>query len=81
MSEGKIWLRDFLPARIPHARILLYGYNSTVTNGANLMSVGDHAGNLLDRLDMKRVNDPDRPIVFVAHSLGGLVVKKAGLGK
>ncbi|KAF2651873.1 hypothetical protein K491DRAFT_75781 [Lophiostoma macrostomum CBS 122681] len=77
MSEGKIWLRDFLPAQIPNARILLFGYNSNVTNGANLMSVGDHAGNLLERLDFKRGNDPDRPIVFVAHSLGGLVVKKA----
>jgi hypothetical protein len=33
-----MWLRDFLPAQAPRARILTYGYQSKIT-GANL-SIG-----------------------------------------
>lgn len=44
-----------------------------------MMGIEDHAGNLLDRLDMKRLDHPDRPILFIAHSLGGIVVKKVRL--
>jgi hypothetical protein len=33
-----MWLRDFLPAQTPRARILTYGYQSKIT-GANL-SIG-----------------------------------------
>ncbi|KAF2178079.1 hypothetical protein K469DRAFT_676405 [Zopfia rhizophila CBS 207.26] len=77
MAGDKLWLRDFLAPKLPNARILLFGYNSNVTSDANAMHIGDHAANLLNRLEYKRTEDPERPIVFVAHSLGGLVVKKA----
>lgn len=73
----KLWLRDFLAPKHPEARILLFGYNSDVLRNTNTMQVDDHAANLLNRLEHKRRDDPDRAIVFVAHSLGGLVVKQA----
>lgn len=73
----KLWLRDFLAPNYPNARIMLFGYNSNVINDANVMDIAHHAENLLNQLDFKRGADPDRPLVFVAHSLGGLVVKQA----
>lgn len=75
-ADQKLWLRDFLAPKRPEARVLLFGYDSDVTSNTNTMHIGDHATNLLNRLDHKRRKAPDRPIVFVAHSLGGLVVKK-----
>jgi len=75
-DNDKLWLRDFLAPKVPYARILLFGYNSNIMKGANTMHIGDHATNLLDRLARKRRDDPQRPIVFIVHSLGGLVVKK-----
>lgn len=75
-AGGKLWLSDFLAPKLPEARILLFGYNSNVASDVNAMHIGDHATNLLNRLEHKRTEDPKRPIVFVAHSLGGLVVKK-----
>jgi hypothetical protein len=75
-ADNKFWLKDFLPLRIPNARVLLFSYNSKVTIGSNLMGIEDHARNLLLRLDGKRSDDPNRPLLFVAHSLGGIVVKR-----
>jgi hypothetical protein len=75
-ASDKLWLRHFLAPKLPEARILLFGYNSNVARDSNAMHIGDHAANLLNRLVGKRSEDPERPIIFVAHSLGGLVVKK-----
>lgn len=75
-AGDKLWLRHFLAPKLPEARILLFGYNSNVSSHSNAMHIGDHATNLLNRLVGKRSENPGRPIVFVAHSLGGLVVKK-----
>jgi len=70
-------LRDFLPAQIPYARILLFGYNSNVAFETSIAGVGEQAASLLNRLSLKRENIGMRPIVFIAHSLGGIIVKRA----
>lgn len=76
-TSGKIlWLRDFLSPKRPDARILLFGYNSDVRSSNNTMHIDDHARNLLNQLERKRKDDPQRPLIFIAHSLGGLVVKQ-----
>lgn len=75
-DDERLWLRDFLPSKVPEARILLFGYDSSVINGSK-MHLTDHAKNLLNRLESKRTAAPERPILFIAHSLGGLVVKQA----
>ncbi|KAI9855703.1 MAG: hypothetical protein M1813_009665 [Trichoglossum hirsutum] len=78
-DNGKLWLRDFLARDIPAARVMSYGYNSTTVFSKAITDINDEAAMLLARLDGKRREDEEktRPIIFVAHSLGGIVVKKA----
>jgi hypothetical protein len=58
-AEGKLWLRDFLPSRVPTARVLLFGYNSNVAFETSTAGVLEQGENLLNRLKSKRaVIDP-----------------------
>lgn len=79
--NGKLWLRDFLPFQIPSARIMSYGYNSKTIFTKSVSSITSEAESLLYRLDLERDSreQKTKPIIFVAHSLGGIVVKKVRL--
>lgn len=80
-----MWLRDFLPRQLDEiglkARIWSYGYNSRTAFSAAVTDVTDEAGMLLDRIQGERISreDKNRRIVFVAHSLGGILMKKVRL--
>ena len=58
-----------------------YGYNSTTAFSKAVTDVNDEAAMLLDRLDGERQDQDQmtRPIIFISHSLGGIVVKKVGI--
>jgi len=73
------WLRDFLPGDIENARVMVYGYNSAVAFSKSTAGVEEFARDLLERLNIVRQgnNCNDRPVIFICHSMGGLVVKKA----
>lgn len=76
-AEDVFWPRDLLPRECREARILTWGYNTDVTKGyegTNKNNIFAHAKNLLAAL--KRERPKNRPIIFVAHSLGGIVVKE-----
>ncbi|KAF7136982.1 hypothetical protein CNMCM5793_006733 [Aspergillus hiratsukae] len=78
MQTGDVfWPQDLLPHDCGRARVLTWGYESHVTKGyesANKNNVFAHAKNLLATL--KRERTEGRPIIFVAHSLGGILVKE-----
>ena len=72
------WLKDFLPNQIPNARIMSYGYDSTVQFSKSSANVNIFADQLLNDLKSQRMDPGEkiRSIVFICHSLGGIVVKK-----
>jgi hypothetical protein len=80
-DNGNMWLRDELPDNVPAARVLTFGYDSTIAFSRSVATIEDIALQLLTALHMERESDKAlgtrRPIVFVCHSLGGIVVKKA----
>ncbi|KAF4434806.1 hypothetical protein F53441_13645 [Fusarium austroafricanum] len=77
-QDGKLWLADFLPLNIPYARIFTFGYDSRIAFTGSASRVDDHARNLLERLMAKRRHFTERrPLLFICHSLGGIVVKRA----
>jgi hypothetical protein len=78
LEQGSHWPRDFLPRDCPHSRIMTWGYDSHITKGyaqSNKSNVFAHAKDLL--YSLRRDRALRRPIIFVAHSLGGLIVKEA----
>ncbi|KAJ6114387.1 hypothetical protein N7486_000165 [Penicillium sp. IBT 16267x] len=81
-ANGKFWPTDFLAEDMPFARVFVYGYNSNITNAQTMStaSIKDHANTLLNLLDMERdpsMNALQPKIIFIGHSLGGLVIKQA----
>jgi hypothetical protein len=55
-----------------------YGYNSRTAFSKAVTDINDEAAMLLDRLDGERQSKDQKtkPIIFVSHSLGGIIVKK-----
>ncbi|KAF8492289.1 hypothetical protein BU17DRAFT_59625, partial [Hysterangium stoloniferum] len=70
--------RSFLPKSIPNARILTYGYDVR-THGENTSqdAMYELSINFLEGLSSSRVGIHKRPLIFVAHSFGGIMLKNA----
>ncbi|MCJ1473826.1 hypothetical protein MMC13_002478 [Lambiella insularis] len=49
-GAGRLWLKDFLPHRLPNVRVLLFAYNSNVAFQTSKIGVGDIAEDLLHKL-------------------------------
>ncbi|KAG8526675.1 uncharacterized protein KY384_008104 [Bacidia gigantensis] len=81
-SNEVFWPRDLLPEALPQARVMTWGYDVSLKNMLSPKSkdsVFHHAGVLLSDLALRRSSDSAkrRPLIFIAHSLGGVVVKDA----
>lgn len=73
-----MWIRDTLPEELPGARVMIYGYDSKLAKSTSFQNLGDVASRFRDSLQItlgKRTSG--RPLIFIAHSLGGLVLKQA----
>ncbi|KAF5593532.1 RGT2-Sensor of high external glucose concentration [Fusarium pseudocircinatum] len=72
------WPADLLPQICNKARILAFGYDTKITKftsgPTNTNSIFSHGKDFLFSLAREYV--PRRPMIFVAHSLGGILVKE-----
>lgn len=81
-DSGTHWPSRLLGQDIPDARILSYGYDADIVNLWNPVSnsrLSNHAENMVGDLARyrERTDTETRKILFVAHSLGGLVTEHA----
>ncbi|KAI9857892.1 MAG: hypothetical protein M1813_008007 [Trichoglossum hirsutum] len=78
-----IWLRDFLPQDLQkdgfRVRVMAFNHNTRWKTNALNKSLEDYGQDLLRELAEKRrsVEERSRPIIFIGHSFGGIIVKKA----
>lgn len=80
-SNSCCWLRDLLSFDIP-VRVLVFAYEDTpksIFGSGTAEKIQRHAQTLLQDLWSQRDTDEirKRPIIFICHGLGGIVVKKA----
>ncbi|KAF2011165.1 hypothetical protein BU24DRAFT_454648 [Aaosphaeria arxii CBS 175.79] len=76
------WPQSLLPLKLPNVRVLTFGYDAYPADWRGMVSknrIGNHAMNLLAAVATYREDDDtdERPIIFVCHSLGGLVCEDA----
>jgi len=77
-NKSFMWLRDAAPDSLQGARTLIYGYDSKLADSTSFQSVADIARKFILHLKSGGWNRPSsKPIVFLAHSLGGLVLMEA----
>ncbi|KAL6826497.1 hypothetical protein V8C40DRAFT_244386 [Trichoderma camerunense] len=77
-----MWLRDALPHDITGesgeriARVMVYGYESSLINSDSFQNLEDLGTTLHSDLRTLISDYWFKPIVFIAHSLGGLIIKQ-----
>ncbi|KAI8175911.1 Vegetative incompatibility protein HET-E-1 [Colletotrichum sp. SAR 10_75] len=80
-KTGTNWLKSFVPQIVPVARVMSFWYNSTVQFSKSTSDIDVFSDQLLEGLLAEResIEEQDRPLIFICHSLGGLVFKQAYL--
>ncbi|KAH8882335.1 hypothetical protein GQ53DRAFT_847721 [Thozetella sp. PMI_491] len=73
-----MWIRDAMPAAVPNLRAILYGYNAAMDNSESFQSITDIALSFIESLKaLTRSASGNKPFIFLAHSLGGIILKEA----
>ncbi|KAK0725864.1 ankyrin repeat-containing domain protein [Lasiosphaeris hirsuta] len=76
---GFFWPPE-LGKTLPKARVMVFGYVADISAGStNSLGVYQHAEGLLLHLKNNRIGPQQekRPLIFLGHSLGGVVIKQA----
>lgn len=60
------------------ARVMTYGYESVVSNSSTMQNLENLATSFRESLSTLMSSRRAKPLILVAHSLGGLMVKQVG---
>lgn len=73
-----MWIRDCLPKDLPGTRAIIYGFNTKLVESRSFQFISDLASELVSHLETYGgAQGRIKPTAFLAHSLGGLVLKQA----
>ncbi|PTB70459.1 hypothetical protein BBK36DRAFT_1164988 [Trichoderma citrinoviride] len=76
--SSKLWPRDILPSCYEkRCRVMFFSWNNGLAVTEEESRFVKHGDRLLRLLMENRLEDPTRPIVFLCHGVGGLIVKEA----
>ena len=81
LDKDVLWLKHLLPIKVPKARILKYNYASTYLIDApkeSLRSIASRLVHLIHALKKEDSKAVQRPIIFIGHSFGGIVIADVG---
>ncbi|KAI9771315.1 MAG: hypothetical protein M1840_002285 [Geoglossum simile] len=71
----RMWLKDFLPKHVMGIRVMTYGYDSSLVGHTRSRSVlSDYRRNFIQQLENSRSSSESRPIIFLGHSMGGILI-------
>jgi pimeloyl-ACP methyl ester carboxylesterase len=76
IDKDRFW-PEWLANDIPRSRLFSVEYPSSATNwssSSSNMGLLDRSKNILDYLSLRGIGD--RPVIFITHSLGGVLVKQ-----
>ncbi|KAI5856232.1 WD40-repeat-containing domain protein [Tricharina praecox] len=80
-GQPRMWLREAFPIEIgEHMRVLTFGYDMGLRdNIVTIPTLQTYARSLLQSICLARTeaNERGRPVIFIGHSLGRLVIKQA----
>ncbi|TGZ77075.1 hypothetical protein EX30DRAFT_212551 [Ascodesmis nigricans] len=71
-----MWLQDHLASNLEGSvRILTFGYDSSLlADREEEPDIMEYCNELIRQLHLARSSDPDRPLIFMGHSLGCIVI-------
>ena len=73
-----MWLRDRLPQDVSQLRSFIYGYDTKLFKSHSFQDLDDIASSFITSLrETRRSLPPAKPLILLAHSLGGIVLKRA----
>ncbi|CAG7984056.1 unnamed protein product [Penicillium nalgiovense] len=79
-ENGTLWPRDLLSKDLSKARIMTFGYDVDIFSFTSINfsdRLYDYSQSLAYAIVSQRIDCSSRPILFTAHSLGGLVCQQA----
>ncbi|KAK0384535.1 hypothetical protein NLU13_8621 [Sarocladium strictum] len=78
-SSGKNWIEeaDFVLGLGWRVRVMSFRYNSDIASNMSAASIAIHANDLLYHLEKAMAKSDNIGLFFIAHGLGGAIVKKA----
>lgn len=76
-----MWIRDALAEEFPGCRLFIYGYDTTMvqsTSHQSILDLGSQLASSIEGLILASTtgSESSRSLIFLGHSLGGLVVEQ-----